>query len=238
MIDILADVLEREPPARSEYLGGLDLSPETLSEIESLLLLEGTSGDFMSVSAGEISCDFFSLEEEDQLIGQQVGNYKIKKELGLGGMGAVYLAERCDGKFEQKVALKMLKRELNVKRIRHNFERERDILARLEHPNIARLLDAGTTDDGVPFLAMEYVEGSPIDRYCENKDLYLNARLKLFQKTCDAVSFAHRNLIIHRDIKPRISSSTKPANRNFSISGSPNYSTAKLQITRSRCSEP
>jgi len=233
VIDILADVLEKDPSARNEYLRGLDLGGEMHSEVEALLLFEGTSDDFMSVTAGEISSDFFSFEE-DSLVGQQVGVYKITKELGLGGMGAVYLAERCDGKFEQRVALKMLKRELNVKKLRHNFERERDILAKLEHQNIARLLDAGTTADGVPYLAMEYVEGEPINLFCEKNNLNLHERLKLFQKACDAVSFAHRNLIVHRDIKPSniiVSSTGEPKLLDFGISKLLDGETKDMTVT-------
>lgn len=117
-------------------------------------------------------------------------------------MGAVYLAERSDGKFRQKVAIKMLRREFNVEKIRRNFEREKEILAKLVHPNVARLLDAGKCDDGIPFLVMEYVEGTPVDKYCEREKFSLKERLKLFNRICDAVSFAHRNIIVHRDLKP------------------------------------
>ena len=117
-------------------------------------------------------------------------------------MGAVYLAKRTDGKFEQKVALKLLKREMNTAAFRRRFQQEREILASLEHPNIARLLDAGTTDDKIPYLAMEYVEGLPIDDYCNKNNLDLNQRLDLFRKVCAAVDFAHRNLVVHRDLKP------------------------------------
>lgn len=117
-------------------------------------------------------------------------------------MGAVYLAERDDGKYKQRVAVKLLKRELNTADIRRRFRRERQILAALAHPNIARLLDAGTTDDGLPYLVMEYVEGLPVDEFCERENSDLNERLKIFRMICDAVAFAHRNLIIHRDLKP------------------------------------
>jgi hypothetical protein len=131
-----------------------------------------------------------------------IGIYRVVRELGCGGMGAVYLATRADGKFEQTVAIKMLRREFNTARLRQNFRREKDILAALSHPNIATLLDTGTTEDGIPYLVMEYVEGESIDKFCKSCDLPLNARLKLFNKVCDAVAFAHRNLIIHRDLKP------------------------------------
>lgn len=204
IIEMLADVLDVAPLTRGKYLDGMSLSDKNRQEIESLLTFENESDDFMSVSWGDISKDFFTDDEiaESHSAGQKVGIYEIEKELGLGGMGVVYLAHRRDGKFEQKVAVKVLKRELNVEKIRRNFEREREILARLEHPNIARLLDAGTTDEGVPFLVMEYIEGLPVDKFCAENSLDLNSRLKLFQKICGAVSFAHRNLIIHRDLKP------------------------------------
>ncbi|MEZ5428339.1 MAG: protein kinase [Pyrinomonadaceae bacterium] len=157
----------------------------------------------MSVVAGEVSSGFYSDEmDENSLIGQKIGNFTIIGELGYGGMGAVYLAERTDGEFDQKVALKLLKREMNTAALRRRFLHERKILASLEHPNIARLLDAGTTDDKIPFLAMEYVEGLPINDFCEKNKLDLNERLNLFRKVCAAVDFAHRNLIVHRDLKP------------------------------------
>src|SRR5690606_3073251 len=124
-------------------------------------------------------------------IGQMVGAYEIVRELGIGGMGSVYLAERRDGKFNQRVALKLLRREMNTAALRRRFEHEREILASLEHPNIARLLDAGTTADKIPFLAMEYVEGLPIDIYCRKHDLTLAERLGLFREVCAAVDFAH-----------------------------------------------
>ncbi len=198
---LLDEVLQIETSERQNYLENADVSGEVRAEVESLLAFEGESEDLMHLSAVEFSKDFFD-GDENALIGQQIGIYKIIGELGHGGMGAVYLAERADGKFEQKVALKLLKREMNTSALRRRFQQEREILARLEHPNIARLLDAGTTDDRVPFLAMEYVEGLPIDDYCNIHNLNLNSRLDLFRKVCSAVNFAHRNLIVHRDLKP------------------------------------
>ena len=177
--------------------------PEIRAEVESLLAFEESSEDMMHLSAVEFSRDFFDEDDtKNALIGQNVGAYRIVSELGYGGMGAVYLAERADGKFAQKVALKLLKREMNTSALRRRFQQEREILASLEHPNIARLLDAGTTDDKIPFIAMEYVEGLPIDDYCNNKSLGLNARLDLFRQICAAVNFAHKNLVVHRDLKP------------------------------------
>lgn len=189
---------------RRKYLDELQLSSELRTELEIFLAFETEADDFMSATADGITKDFFApLEFDENLpVSQQIGIYKILEEIGFGGMGAVYLAERTDGKFAQRVAIKMLKREFNVEKIRQTFRREKEILSKLNHPFIAHLLDAGTTDDGIPYLVMEYVEGEPIDKFCERKDLSLNSRLKLFNKVCEAVSFAHRNLIIHRDLKP------------------------------------
>ncbi len=131
-----------------------------------------------------------------------IGNYEIERELGRGGMGAVYLARRADGQFEQEVALKVVKRGMDTDDILRRFRHERQILAALHHPHIAPLHDGGVTDDGRPFLAMEYVDGQSIDRYCDNQRLSVDARLQLFQTVCEAVQYAHQNLIVHRDLKP------------------------------------
>ncbi|HKP69874.1 MAG TPA: protein kinase [Pyrinomonadaceae bacterium] len=197
--EVLGEVLELEPGQREGFLSGLD--DEIRQEVESLLAFEEESESSLLLSAADFSRDFFDTDG-NPLIGQRIGSYRIVRELGHGGMGAVYLAERDDGKFDQTVALKLLKREMNTAALRRRFQLERDILASLEHPSIARLLDAGTTDDGIPFLAMEYVEGLSLDEYCNQHSLDLAARLDIFRSVCSAVSFAHRNLIVHRDLKP------------------------------------
>ncbi|HEX8246766.1 MAG TPA: serine/threonine-protein kinase [Pyrinomonadaceae bacterium] len=199
--EILDEALKIEPVRRQDFLNKSGASAEIRAEVESLLAFEAEAEDMMHLSAVEFSGDFFDADE-NVLIGKNVGAYRIIRELGQGGMGAVYLAERADGKFEQKVALKLLKREMNTAALRRRFQQEREILASLQHPNIACLLDAGTTDDRVPFLAMEYVEGLPINDYCNKHDSGLHERLDLFRKVCAAVAFAHRNLIVHRDLKP------------------------------------
>ncbi len=221
--ELLWEVLEIEPAKRREFLDNAGTSAEIRAEVESLLSFEAVSADFMSLAITDFSKDFEPDIEaaENSLIGQEIGVYEIVGELGFGGMGAVYLAERTDGKFSQRVAVKMLKREFNVEKIRRTFKREKEILSKLNHPNIARLLDAGTTDDGVPYLVMEFIEGLPIDGFCENKNLSLNSRLKLFNKVCEAVLFAHRNLIIHRDLKPSnilITEKGEPKLLDFGIS--------------------
>ncbi len=219
---IVESVLNHKTTERNDFLDGLNLSVEMRAEIDSLIAFDDESADFLNQSAVNYSRDFFDDEDiNNSLIGQKIGVYSIHRELGFGGMGAVYLAERNDGKFEQKVALKFLKRELNTAALRRRFKQEREILASLEHPNIARLIDAGTTDDKIPYFAMEYVEGLPIDEYCRKNKLNLNQRLDLFRIVCNAVAFAHRNLIVHRDLKPSnvlVSQNGTPKLLDFGIS--------------------
>lgn len=221
--EILHDVLRIEPSRRGEFLEKTGTTAEIRREVESLLACEIESANFMSLPITDFSKDFAGDGggSEISLIGQRIGIYEIAREIGFGGMGAVYLATRADGKFEQEVAIKMLKREFNVEKIRQTFQREKEILARLSHQNIARLLDAGTTADGIPYLVMEYVEGVPIDKFCEQHNLPLKARLKLFNRVCEAVSFAHRNLIVHRDLKPSnilVGNAGEPKLLDFGIS--------------------
>ena len=139
---------------------------------------------------------------DGRIDGVRIGPYRLVKELGRGGMGTVYLAVRSDDAFQKRVALKVLKRGMDTDAIVRRFRNERQILASLDHPNISGLLDGGTTPDGLPYFAMEFVEGQPIDEYCEARHLDTTARLQMFMKICSAVQYAHQNLIIHRDIKP------------------------------------
>jgi serine/threonine protein kinase len=202
--EIVADVLDMDPGSRRKYLKeAIPSNSEIEREVLSLLDGEIEADDLFGSPAVANFADLLTSEEAPEaLAGQTLGNYKIIREIGWGGMGAVYLAERTDGVFEQNVALKLLKREFNTSALRRYFQQERAILAALQHPNIARLLDAGTTDDKVPFIVMEYVDGLPIDEYCSVNDLSLSERLDLFRDVCTAVDFAHRSLIIHRDLKP------------------------------------
>jgi eukaryotic-like serine/threonine-protein kinase len=134
--------------------------------------------------------------------GQLVGRYRVLRTLGRGGMAAVYLAERADEQFRQQVAVKLIDGRLPGDTLARRFRAERQILANLNHPNIARLLDGGTTVQGVPYLVMEYVDGIRLDFYCDRKNLGTKERLRLFQQVCSAVQYAHQNLVVHRDIKP------------------------------------
>jgi serine/threonine protein kinase len=142
------------------------------------------------------------LAEEESLTGTMVGRYRIVRELGRGGMAVVYLAERADGQFRQEVALKLLSAGLVASHVSRRFDRERQILAHARHPGVARLLDGGAGPSGRPYLVMEYVDGRPIDRYCDEERLTVEARLDLFLQVARVVEDAHRNLVVHRDIKP------------------------------------
>ncbi|HWS87847.1 MAG TPA: protein kinase [Pyrinomonadaceae bacterium] len=142
------------------------------------------------------------LDMVDPSIGRRIGAYILSREVGRGGMGAVYEAFRADGEFKQRVAVKLIKRGMDTDFILRRFRNERQILATLDHPYIARLLDGGTTDDGLPYFVMEYIEGLPVYRYCDERQLTVSERLRLFSMVCDAVNYAHQKLVIHRDIKP------------------------------------
>jgi serine/threonine protein kinase/tetratricopeptide (TPR) repeat protein len=138
----------------------------------------------------------------DSLIGRRLGAYRLVREIGRGGMGAVYLGVRADNEFQKRVAVKLIKRGMDTDFILRRFRRERQILASLDYPHIARLLDGGTTEDGLPYFLMEYIEGQPLYRYCDARQLDIAERLNLFRLICDAVHFAHQKLVVHRDIKP------------------------------------
>lgn len=134
--------------------------------------------------------------------GERIGQYRLVKRIGIGGMAVVYLAERADEQFEQEVAIKLVSQRVLDPEVEGRTRVERQILATLDHPNIARLLDGGTASDGLPYLVMEYIEGEPVDEYCDRRTLGIGERLDLFERICAAVHYAHQNLVVHRDIKP------------------------------------
>jgi serine/threonine protein kinase/tetratricopeptide (TPR) repeat protein len=200
-----AAALEVPPEGRRAWLDehyGADA--ELRREVESLLSAESESEKFLRHdSLAGLAGSLLVGGETDAPGGvRRVGAYTILGELGRGGMGVVYLAAREDGEFTQRVAVKLIRRGLDTEDIIGRFRNERQILASLNHPNIARLLDGGTTEDGVPFFVMEYVEGLPLLRYCDERGLPTDGRLRLFREVCAAVSHAHQNLVIHRDLKP------------------------------------
>lgn len=175
--------------------------PELLAEVESLMAAAGADDAEFSDIVRAAATAATGAQAADQLE-QRVGSYRLIDLLGTGGMGNVYLAERADEQFEQRVAIKLLHPGRRDRDLIHRFRTERQLLANLEHPNIARLLDGGETDSGIPYLVMEYIDGEPVDTYCDAHRLTVAERLRLFQKICSAVEYAHRNLVVHRDIKP------------------------------------
>ena len=197
--NILADALEETSFEDRTAMLRRSCADDTalLREAEKLLAGDTTAfEEFADLAGSRLRRD-----ERDR-IGERVGAYAIVKELGRGGMGAVYLAERADGQFEKRVAIKVIKRGTDTDEVLRRFRIERQILANLEHPNITRLLDAGTTTDGLPYFVMEFIEGTPITHFVQRENIDLRGRLKLFLKICSAVDLAHQNQIIHRDIKP------------------------------------
>ena len=204
--------LERLPAEREKFVtaeSGGDL--ELRTEVLHMLRAEAKTGgpiDYPALAAsappiviGETSRGG-SLMDSHDLEGRRIGPYLLQRRIGCGGMGTVYLATRDDEAFKKRVAVKFVQPRLGGPDLLRHFQQERQILAALDHPNIARLLDGGTTSDGIPYLVMEYVEGKPIDEYCNDRKLNVTERLKLFREVCAAVQYAHQNLIVHRDLKP------------------------------------
>jgi serine/threonine protein kinase/TolB-like protein/Flp pilus assembly protein TadD len=203
---ILGEALEQNSSAARIALVERRCGEDTdlLEEAESLLaeaeaLLKESTDSFEDCAQNAASTFW---QEGPPRGGERVGAYVIARELGRGGMGTVFLAERADGQFEKQVAIKILNRGADTAEILRRFRAERQILARLDHPNIARLLDAGTTNDGLPYFIMDYIVGAPVTRFAVAHGLSTQQRLDLFLKICAAVEFAHRNLVVHRDIKP------------------------------------
>ena len=172
--------------------------PELRHEVESLLVSDAQAGTaFLNTPAVNLAADTVPHH-----VGRRIGAYVIVEQIGHGGMGEVYRAVRADGQYEKQVAIKLVRGGYDTSSVLERFRHERQILASLDHPNIARLLDGGTTDEGIPYLVMELIEGIPIDQYCEDNQLGVPERLRLFMQVCSAVQYAHQRLVIHRDIKP------------------------------------
>ncbi len=237
---ILEEALEIAPALRDDFLEKNCAGDERLRrEVESLLEFENDSFDPLEQPVHSFIGENGSAEKS--LIGKTVGKYKILREIGAGGMGSVFLARRDDGEFDQTAAVKFLRQGFFSRTALNRFRRERQILARLRHPFIAQLLDGGATDDDTPFLVMEYVEGEPITKFADRKNLSLEARLDLFGKVCEAVSFAHQNLIIHRDLKPDnilVSEDGTPKLLDFGIAKLLSETDIKATLTRHQALTP
>jgi len=200
--ELFQAALDSEPSRRDSFLDEACAGDRSLrDEIESLLA-SYEEGGFTEAPAFRDGLRLLEKDQSDSLAGRRIGPYRVIREIGQGGMGAVYLAARADEAFRKEVAIKLIKRGLDTESVIQRFRAERQILASLDHPNITRLLDGGTTEDGLPYFVMEHIQGEPIDNYCEARRLNTVERLKLFQSVCAAVHYAHQNLVIHRDIKP------------------------------------
>lgn len=196
---LFAEALDRPEAERPAFLAEVCAGDAGLRrELERLLAADAEGCGFLESPPDEL----LRLTLDDQEEGGSLGPYRLLWRIGSGGMGTVYRARREDEHYEQDVAIKILRSNLASTQAFHHFVAERQILARLEHPNIARLYDGGSTDDGRPYLVMELVEGLPVDRYCDHHRLTIDQRLALFQKICAAVQYAHQSLLVHRDLKP------------------------------------
>ncbi len=218
--ELFEQALEQPAAERGAWL---DRHVTDSAERQTLLGLLAADDDrgFLDTSAVEHVARLAAQEvSPDGLVGQQIGAFRIVHMLGQGGMAAVFLGERVDADFTQRVAIKLLRRGLYSQLEQRLFTRERQVLARLEHPNVARLIDGGVTTAGVPYLVMEYVDGLPITLHAEQSRLDLPQRLRLFVEVCRAVETAHRSLIVHRDIKPSnilVDSNGRPKLLDFGI---------------------
>jgi serine/threonine protein kinase/tetratricopeptide (TPR) repeat protein len=202
--EIFHSARQLPPGERDPFLNSACAGDERLRrEIEALLESDRAADDFIADPPARLVVDAFGGSSPDPSeAGRMIGHYKLIKCIGSGGMGAIYLAERADQQFQMQVAIKLIKRGMDTDSILRRFQHERQILASLEHPNIARLLDGGTTEDGMPYFVMEYIEGDRIDHYAEEHQLSISERLELFRQVCGAVSYAHQRLVVHRDLKP------------------------------------
>jgi len=205
--EIFQTALDLGSGDRSRYVSDACANDAELRRrVEKLLSQHDSAGDLLEEPLyGETersALESFVDGDEDPLLGRRVGSYRIVREIGRGGMGAVYEATRADNEFTKRVAIKLVKRGMDTDFILRRFRKERQILAALDHPHIALLLDGGTTEDGLPYFVMEFIEGKPFYSYCDTHQLVLGERLKLFRAICDAVHYAHQKQVVHRDIKP------------------------------------
>lgn len=195
---LFAEAIARDAADRPAFVASLAGGDASVRTALLSLLDAHREDDFLESPAFRIG----PVPEELEAPPERVGPWAIVREIGHGGMGTVYLATRADAEYEKRVAIKFVRTGLGLPELRRRFRSERQILARLDHPNIAKLLDAGTTPEGVPYLVMDYIEGEPITSWAEGRDLPIAARLALFRSVCGAVHYAHQNLVVHRDLKP------------------------------------
>jgi WD40 repeat protein/serine/threonine protein kinase len=201
---LLDEAMEMAPEARSEWLSRVEGTDPKLAPLINgfFTARDACNADGFLSGAAPLPDGIAAAAADSLLVGKLFGPYRVLSLLGHGGMGSVWLAERVDGLFTRQVALKLVHPALMGRAISERFTREREILASLNHPNIARLFDAGFSDDGQPYLALEYIPGKPITQYCDDHNLAIRDRLEIFRQVLAAVQYAHAHLVIHRDLKP------------------------------------
>src|SRR5437588_2439902 len=202
--EVLHQAVDLAPRERSAYLDrSCNGDAEFRREVDELIAASNNAGEFLEAPAlaATAAVEDFAARLEGSLVDAIVGRYRVIEEVGRGGMAVVYKALR-EGDFRQEVAIKVMKRGMDTDDLLERFRHERQILAQLNHNNIARLIDGGNTSDNRLYFVMEYVPGRPITDYCDQSNLSIEERLRLFLKVCEAVAYAHRNLVIHRDLKP------------------------------------
>ncbi|MCM3878095.1 MAG: serine/threonine protein kinase, partial [Thermoanaerobaculia bacterium] len=187
------EALERPRAERAAFVSGAAAGDAELeAEVASLLASADTDEGFLETPA----------RPPPETPRSRIGPYDVVREIGHGGMGTVFLAMRADEQFKKRVAIKVVRRGMDTEAVLRRFRQERQILAGLDHPNIARLLDGGNTEDSLPYLVMEYVEGEPVTTWCERRGIGVREKIALYRTICAAVHFAHQNLVVHRDLKP------------------------------------
>jgi TolB-like protein/Flp pilus assembly protein TadD len=205
--EIAASALEQPPSVRAAYVAKHCRGDAALlREVESLVASATDAEDLFEKPSMLMAGAADALQRVNEFapprVGERIGPYEIVRELGAGGMGVAYLAERADAEYEKRVAIKLIRAGLDSETVLRRFRRERQIVADLDHPNIARLLDGGTTVKGLPYFVMEFVDGLPIDVHCQMRQLSTRDRVALFRRVCEAVQHAHRRNVVHRDLKP------------------------------------
>lgn len=237
--EVFVAALDLDPPGRAAFLDeACRDDPDLRHEVQILLDSHEEAGSFMESPALESVARTMARDRAGSMAGHRIGPYELIREIGSGGMGEVCLAERADEEYRKQVAIKIMRRGMDTEAILLRFQQERQILADLDHPHIARLLDGGTTPEGLPYFVMEYIEGRPITEYCDGNRLTIEARLELFIEVCGAVQYAHQHLVVHRDLKPGnilVTADGVPKLLDFGIarllSPSPYSGTAELTLT-------
>ncbi len=203
MKELFQQALQMPAGERQAFIEAATAADESLrKEVHTLLSSHDAATDFLNNPPRAAAAEVTELHDRASRVGDHIGPYKVLRRIGRGGTGSVYLAVRDDDEFQRRVAIKLVRRGMATADILRRFRSERQILASIDHPYIAHLLDGGSTDDGVPYFVMEYIEGEPINVYCDRNRLSIEERLALFCQVCSAVQVAHQNLVVHRDIKP------------------------------------